>query len=243
MELAVEAATPGGGERRRRIGQTAASARKKRASAREETAKEAFLLVSSSLLSLFWLLASLLYTLAEADCLIRRTDFTTVLFGRCCCFSPCFEVISSLCDERVGGQRVSQVAPTRETRQKVTRERHQVFIERSFTVTAIFYIFFYFVPFFYFFYSDIISVSLLRLLRLSFHHSYQLLLHLPSLPQSFVQSFSNSNITTSEHFPFTFSSSYNSDRLQIFAHEPSAVSRLLTANQQHASLLAFSLMS
>ena len=235
MELAVEAATPGGGERRRRIGQTAASARKKRASAREETAKEAFLLVSSSLLSLFWLLASLLYTLAEADCLIRRTDFTTVLFGRCCCFSPCFEVISSLCDERVGGQRVSQVAPTRETRQKVTRERHQVFIERSFTVTAIFFTFFdHFVPFY--FYSDIISVSLLRLLRLSFHH-HHIDQHLPNLPNHF------NRLKLKHHeraFSIHISSSYNSDRLQIFAHEPSAVSRPLTAISSMPLCLPFS---
>ena len=199
MELAVEAATPGGGERRRRIGQTAASARKKRASAREETAKEAFLLVSSSLLSLFWLLASLLYTLAEADCLIRRTDFTTVLFGRCCCFSPCFEVISSLCDERVGGQRVSQVAPTRETRQKVTRERHQVFIERSFTVTAIFFTF--------------LTTSFpFIFIRTSFRCRcfvccvclFTIIISTNIFPISPIISIvSNSNIT-SEHFPFTF---------------------------------------
>ena len=54
-----------------------------RAGAREETAKEALLLVSSSLLST----ASLLYTFALADCLIRRTDRTLVLFPR---FSLCF---------------------------------------------------------------------------------------------------------------------------------------------------------
>ena len=54
-----------------------------RAGAREETAKEALLLVSSSLLSP----ASLLYTFAGADCLIRRTDRTLVLFPR---FSLCF---------------------------------------------------------------------------------------------------------------------------------------------------------
>ena len=54
-----------------------------RAGAREETAKEALLLVSSSLLST----TSLLYTFALADCLIRRTDRTLVLFPRFSVFS------------------------------------------------------------------------------------------------------------------------------------------------------------
>ena len=75
-------------------------------------------------------------------------------------------------------------------------------------------------PFFLSFFvrTSFFSVSLLRLLRLSFHRHHQQ--HLPNLPHNLF--ISNSNIT-SEHFPFTFHR-HNGDRLQIFAHQPSAIS-------------------
>ena len=126
---------------------------------------------------------------------------------------------------------------------KVTRERHQVFIERSFTVTAIFLSIFFdyhFVPFY--FCSDIIFFGVVA----SFVAFVFFIINIFPI----ILPIRSSQTQTSRASIFFHSHFHNSDRLQIFAHTRTISSMRATycllciyCKQQHASLLLLCLIS